>query len=58
MRSWALSGKSSYWSCDLGGLVTVRIPEVEHPLMRNVRYLDKLVHELAKRRPMAKILRP
>ena len=28
-----------------------------HPLMRKIRYLDKLVDELAKGRPMEKILR-
>ena len=35
----------------------VRIEEIEDPLMRNIRYLDKLVDELAKGRPMEKILR-
>jgi hypothetical protein len=35
----------------------VRIEEIEDPLMKKVRYLDKLVDELAKGRPMAKILR-
>ncbi|HET7838377.1 MAG TPA: DUF2200 family protein, partial [Rectinemataceae bacterium] len=40
------------------GLVCgVRVEEVEDPLMRNIRYLDKLVDELAKGRPMDKILR-
>lgn len=29
----------------------------EHSLMRNIRYMDKLVDELAKGRPMEKILR-
>ena len=31
--------------------------EIENPLTRNVRYLDKLVDELAKGRKMEKILR-
>ena len=31
--------------------------EIEHPLMRKIRYMDKLVDELAKGRPMEKILR-
>ena len=31
--------------------------EVEDPLMRQIRYLDKLVDELAKGRPMEKVLR-
>ena len=40
-----------------GVICGVRIQEIEHPLMRNIRYLDKLVDELAKGRPMVKILR-
>ncbi|MFN8583178.1 MAG: DUF2200 family protein [Gemmatimonadaceae bacterium] len=35
----------------------VRIEEIEHPLMQKIRYMDKLIDELAKGRPMAKILR-
>ena len=31
--------------------------EVEDPLMQRIRYLDKLVDELAKGRPMEKVLR-
>jgi hypothetical protein len=34
-----------------------RIEEIENPLTRNVRYLDKLVDELAKGRKMEKVLR-
>ncbi len=34
-----------------------RIEEIEDPIMRQVRYLDKLVDELAKGRKMEKILR-
>ena len=34
-----------------------RSQEVEDPLMRQIRYLDKLVDELAKGRPMEKVLR-
>lgn len=34
-----------------------RIEEIEHPLTRKVRYLDKLVDELAKGKKMEKILR-
>jgi hypothetical protein len=41
-----------------GVVCGVRIEEIEDPLMRNIRYLDKLVDELAKGRPMEKILRP
>ncbi len=40
-----------------GVICGVRIEEIEHPLMRKIRYLDKLVDELAKGRPMEKILR-
>ena len=40
-----------------GVICGVRIEEIEDPLMRNIRYLDKLVDELAKGRPMDKILR-
>lgn len=40
------------------GLVCgVRVEDVEDPLMQKIRYLDKLVDELAKGKPMAKILR-
>jgi len=35
----------------------VRVEDIEDPLMRNVRYLDKLIDELAKGRAMEKILR-
>jgi hypothetical protein len=40
-----------------GTICGVRIEEIDDPLMRKVRYLDKLVDELAKGRPMEKILR-
>ncbi|MFI2560962.1 DUF2200 domain-containing protein [Nocardia farcinica] len=40
-----------------GSVCGVKVQEVEDPLMRQIRYLDKLVDELAKGRPMAKILR-
>lgn len=35
-----------------------RIEEIENPLTKQVRYLDKLVDELAKGKSMEKILRP
>lgn len=41
-----------------GVVCGVRVEDVEDPLMRKIRYLDKLVDELAKGRPMSKILRP
>lgn len=34
-----------------------RIEEIEDELMRKIRYMDKLVDELAKGRPMEKVLR-
>lgn len=40
-----------------GIICGVRIEEIQDPLMKEIRYLDKLVDELAKGRPMAKILR-
>ena len=40
-----------------GVICGVRIEEIDHPLMRNIRYMDKLVDELAKGRPLDKILR-
>ncbi len=40
-----------------GTVCGVRVEEIEDPLMREIRYLDKLVDELAKGRPMEKILR-
>ena len=40
-----------------GVICGVRIEEIEEPLMQKIRYMDKLVDELAKGRPMAKILR-
>ena len=40
-----------------GVICGVRIEQIEDPLMRNIRYMDKLVDELAKGRPLEKILR-
>lgn len=41
------------------GLVCgVRVEDVEDPLMQQIRYLDKLVDELARGKAMDKILRP
>ena len=44
------------------GLITgvicgVRVEEIEDPLMQKIRYLDKLVDELAKGKAMEKVLR-
>jgi hypothetical protein len=40
-----------------GTICGVRIEEIKDPLMKKIRYMDKLVDELAKGRPMEKILR-
>ena len=40
-----------------GVVCGVRVEEVADPLMREIRYLDKLIDELAKGKPMEKILR-
>ena len=40
-----------------GKICGVRVEEIEDSLVRQIRYLDKLVDELAKGRPMEKILR-
>lgn len=40
-----------------GVVCGVRVEEVDDPLMRNIRYLDKLIDELAKGKAMEKILR-
>lgn len=40
-----------------GVVCGVRVEDVADPLMQKIRYMDKLVDELAKGRPMAKILR-
>lgn len=40
-----------------GVICGVRIEEIQDPLMREIRYMDKLIDELAKGKPMEKILR-
>ncbi len=40
-----------------GVICGVRVEEIEDPIMREIRYLDKLVDELAKGKKMDKILR-
>jgi hypothetical protein len=40
-----------------GGVCGVRVEEIQEPIMREIRYLDKLIDELAKGRSMEKILR-
>ena len=40
-----------------GVICGIRIENIEEPLMREIRYLDKLIDELAKGKAMEKILR-
>lgn len=40
-----------------GSICGIRVEEIQEPLMQEIRYLDKLVDELAKGKPMEKILR-
>ena len=40
-----------------GSVCGVRVEEIEDPLMQKIRWLDKLVDELAKGKPLEKIMR-
>lgn len=40
-----------------GLICGIRVEEIEEPVMREIRYLDKLIDELAKGKAMEKILR-
>ena len=40
-----------------GSVCGVKLETIEDPLMREIRYLDKLVDELSKGKPMEKIMR-
>jgi hypothetical protein len=40
-----------------GVICGIRVEEIEEPLMREIRYLDKLIDELAKGKAMERILR-
>ncbi|HVX08557.1 DUF2200 domain-containing protein [Humibacter sp.] len=40
-----------------GSICGVRVESIDDPLMQKIRYLDKLVDELAKGRPLEKVLR-
>ena len=40
-----------------GSVCGVKVETIEDPLMQDIRYLDKLVDELAKGKPMEKIMR-
>ena len=40
-----------------GSVCGVKVESIQDPLMQEIRYLDKLVDELAKGKPMEKIMR-
>ena len=40
-----------------GVVCGIRVEEIEDPVMRNIRYLDKLIDELAKGKTLEKIMR-
>ena len=40
-----------------GSVCGVRVETIEDPLMQEIRYLDKLIDELAKGKPLGKVLR-
>ena len=40
-----------------GSVCGIKVQEIEDPLMQKIRWLDKLVDELAKGKPMEKIMR-
>ena len=40
-----------------GKICGVRVEDIQEPLMREIRILDKLIDDLAKGKPMEKILR-
>jgi hypothetical protein len=40
-----------------GVICGIRVEDIKEPLMQEVRYLDKLIDELAKGKAMEKILR-
>ena len=40
-----------------GVICGIRVEDIQDPTMQSIRYLDKLIDELAKGRPMEKILR-
>ena len=40
-----------------GSICGLKLEELEEPLMRDIRYLDKLVVELARRKQLASVLR-
>lgn len=57
-RDFFAKAKINEKALEIKGVICgVRIEEIEDPLMKRIRYLDKLVDELYKGRPLAKVLR-
>jgi hypothetical protein len=56
-RGWFHEGELRQASSITGPVCGVRVEDVEDPLMQKIRYLDKLVDELARGKAMDKILR-
>lgn len=57
-REFFAKAKINEKATEIKGIICgVRIEEIEDPLMKQIRYLDKLVDELYKGRPMEKVLR-
>lgn len=55
---FASAPKMNPRASEIKGLICgIRVEEIEEPLMQKVRWLDKLVDELAKGKAMEKILR-
>ena len=54
---FALAGPNPNARLITGVICGVRVEAIEDPLMQQIRYLDKLVDELAKGRAMEKVLR-
>lgn len=54
---FAAASLNPHASLITGSVCGVRVENVEDPLMQKIRYLDKLVDELARGKPMDKILR-
>lgn len=59
LRTFFAQAPAMHPNCSLikGVVCGVRVEEIEDPLMQKIRYLDKLIDELAKGKAMEKILR-
>jgi hypothetical protein len=59
LESFFARAPAMHPNCSLirGVVCGIRVEEIDDPLMRKIRYLDKLIDELAKGKPMEKILR-